>query len=860
MSIVWFIDGLSAIGAIVALSLLSWSRPRQLETDTRRSLIGLFLLVVLNYVLHAVHLLGGGHEFDRLSDLAQVMVPLGFFLVFYTYLKSQSNQELQASEERHRALFESSFDGILIADLSGENWDANPALCRMHGYSREEFLKSAPWTYIYPEDRGELRAFRESLKRGKNFFGLARGMRKDGSCYRAELTASLVNFAGQPHIMGVIRDISDRAEAEEARERLVAVLDATTDLVATSDPKGKSIYMNRAGRSLLGIGEEEDITETSTEDFHPRESFSRIMKEGMSTAIRDGLWRGETKLRSRDGRMTDVSQVIVAHRDSEGKVSYLSTIARDISEAKRAAESLKASERRLFRFMENLPVGIIIITPRGETYLLNRLGREMLGWDEKSQPAESIEDLPSAFGVYRVGTNQLYPANELPAIRALGGERVHVDDMEIRRGDRVIPLEVWASPVRNDENTVTHAIAAFMDISERKMAESDRRLLEEQLLQSQKMESIGMLAGGVAHDFNNLLVAIVGYSEMILAKADESLPFFAEVQEISRAGERATALTRQLLAFSRKQVLQPEVLSLNKVVRETERLLRRIIGEQIDLVSFLNPGTAWIEADPVQLEQVIINLAVNARDAMPQGGRLVFETRNVELGEAEALTKGFGRAGRFVSLSISDTGCGMDEAVRKKIFEPFFTTKGRDKGTGLGLSTVFGIVKQSGAEIEVQSTPGEGSRFIIYFPRVDLAPESPSTTNGAQHTPVPGRETVLLVEDESAPRVLSARVLRESGYTVLEAVSGEAAIEISRSHSGPVDLLLTDVVLPGLGGGELAEQLVSERPDLRVLYTSGYADNPIVQQAVRDGGAYLQKPFTPRELAGAVRQLLDEPE
>lgn len=858
MTFVWIIDGLSLFGAVVVLSLLLWNRPPELGTDTRRGLIGLFSLIILNYVLSGAHQMGAPREFATAGDFAQIMVPLGFFSVFYTFLKSRSNRELQASEERHRALFESSVDGILIADLTGEGWDVNPALCRMHGYSREEFLKAAPWTYIHPDDRGELRAFRDSLQCGKNYFGLARGVRKDGSSYRAEVTASLVTFAGQPHVMGVIRDISERAEAQQARERLVAVLDATTDLVATSDPQGRSIYMNRAGRSMLGIRTDEDITETSTQDFHPRESFSRIMKEGMSTAIREGIWRGETQLKSRDGRTTDVSQVIVAHQDDEGKVSYLSTIARDISEAKRAAENLKASERRLFRFMENLPVGILITTDEGGVYFLNRLARETLGRLEDYESSVPLQELVRALGFHRSGTDQRYPVEELPTVRALKGERVHVDDLEIRRDNRVIPLEIWASPVTNDENQITHAIAAFMDIHERKLAESDRRHLEEQLLQSQKMESIGMLAGGVAHDFNNLLVAIVGYTEMILAKADESLPFFAELQEISHAGERATALTRQLLAFSRKQVLQPEVLSLNKSVRETERLLRRVIGEHIDLVSFLNPGTAWIEADPVQLEQVVVNLAVNARDAMPQGGRLVFETRNVEMAESEALARGFERGGRFVTLSVADTGCGMDEATRKKIFEPFFTTKGREKGTGLGLSTVFGIVKQSGGEIEVQSTPGQGSRFTIYFPRVDRAPAIQPAANGAPSFPDRGQETVLLVEDESAPRILSARVLREAGYTVLEAVSGEAALETSRNFGDRIDILLTDVVLPGLGGGELAEQLVSERPGMRVLYTSGYADNPIVQQAVRDGGAFLQKPFTPRELTGAVHRLMDD--
>jgi PAS domain S-box-containing protein len=855
MSAVWLVDGLSLLASMVGLVVIVARKPPSLASDTRRVLIGLYILILINYGFYGAYELGGPYELIAAADFAQIMVPLAFFFFFYTFLKSQANRELQASEERHRALFESSFDGILIADLEGGQWDANPALCRMHGYTREAFLKTDPWNYIHPEDRQVMRFFREAIRRNENYSGFGRGIRRDGSFYRGEIKAGLVNFAGQPHIMAVIRDVTERDESREAQERLVAVLDATTDLVGTSEPNGRSIYMNRAGRAMLGIGQDEDIRNLETREFHTPESFRRIIGHGMKTAIREGIWRGETELKSRDGRIIDVSQVIVAHRDAGGEISYLSTIARDISDARRAADELKASERRLFRFMEHLPVGVLINQADRKPYLLNRIGREMLGIKNGTRPAES--DPAEFYGLYRSGTQERYPLSELPSNRVLDGQRIEVHDLEIRRDGRVIPLEVWASPVRNDRDEITHALVAFMDITERRKAEQTRRRLEEQLLQSQKMESIGMLAGGVAHDFNNLLVAIVGYSEMILADEDKALPFREEIEEIRRSGDRATALTRQLLAFSRKQVLQPEVLNLNQVVRDIERLLKRVIGERIDLISFLHPGTVFIEADPVQLEQVIVNLAVNARDAMPEGGRLVFETGQADLTEEEARLRGLETEGPFVTLSVSDTGCGIDEAIQRKIFEPFFTTKGRDKGTGLGLSTVFGIVKQSGGDIEVQSAPGEGSRFVAYFPLVDRLPGSVVAMNGVHEKLSHGSETVLLVEDEAAPRILSARVLREAGYTVIEAVSGEAALEASRGYEETIDVLLTDVVLPGLGGGELAEQLVQERPALQVLYTSGYADNAIVRRAVHEGGAFLQKPFTPRELALAVRRVID---
>lgn len=855
MTLLYAVDLIGMISAVIALLAVALRRPAGVDRDVRLSLMALFGVVLLNYGVYAAAALAVSRPLEVLSNLSQVMAPLAFFFVFYAFVKSQAGRELQASEERYRALFESATDGLLISNLEGTEWDANPALCALHGYPREEFLKAPPWTYIHPADLDEFRAFREALGAGRAYEGMARGARRDGTFYRAEVRASRVQFAGKPHIMGVIRDVSERVEAQQARERLVTVIEATTDLVGTSAPDGGALYMNQSGRSMLGIGAEEDITGTSPANFHTAESFEIIREIGMPVAIQEGLWRGETQLRSRDGRVTEVSQVIIAHRDSENRITHLSTIARDISESKRAAEAVQASERRLFRFMEHLPVGIVIMTRAGETYHLNRTGREMLQIEESQRHA--LPELSRELGIYRAGTDELYPPADYPAVRALAGERVHVDDFEVRRGGRVIPLEVWASPIRDDSDVITHSIAAFMDISERKAAEGERLRLEEQLLQSQKMESIGMLAGGVAHDFNNLLVAIVGYSEIILSSADERTPFVSEVQEIRRAGERAAALTRQLLAFSRKQVLQPTVLDLNRVVRETEKLLRRVIGEHIDLISFLSPSGVRIEADPVQLEQVIVNLAVNARDAMPNGGRLVFETRTVFLDDAEARNRGFAGAGPFARLTVSDTGCGMDEAVRRKIFEPFFTTKERDKGTGLGLSTVYGIVKQSGGEIEVDSTPGRGSAFHLYFPAIEAAIPAEAGVNGHSLAGPPMRGTILLVEDEAAPRRLSVRVLKEAGYQVLEAVSGEAALELSRRCAEPIDLLLTDVVLPGLGGGELAEQLVGERPELRVLYTSGYADNPIVQQSVREGGAFLQKPFTPKELTQAVRGVLE---
>ena len=388
----------------------------------------------------------------------------------------------------------------------------------------------------------------------------------------------------------------------------------------------------------------------------------------------------------------------------------------------------------------------------------------------------------------------------------------------------------------------------------------DRKRLEDQLLQAQKLEAIGSLAGGLAHDFNNILTAITGYSELSLRRLGEEDPIRKNIQEIYKASQRAGDLTRQLLAFSRKQVMQPRVLNLNGIISNMERMLRRLLGEDIELATRLESKGVQVKVDEGQIEQVIMNLAVNARDAMPNGGKLTIETDVTTLGEdAAQRLLGLG-AGPYVRLTVSDTGSGMDAEVRGKIFEPFFTTKQRGKGTGLGLATVYGIVKQSGGHIAVASEPEKGSTFQVYLPQAAgeisaAAREKPAPAPSAQ-----GSETILLVEDEEAVRDLLREVLQGKGYRVLEARDGFEALRLSTGHSGSIDLLLTDVIMPKMNGRELAERLKPERPKTKVLYMSGYTDNAIVHRGVlEDGTAFLQKPFTPETLAQKVREILDKP-
>lgn len=505
-------------------------------------------------------------------------------------------------------------------------------------------------------------------------------------------------------------------------------------------------------------------------------------------------------------------------------------------------QALQQSEERFRATFEQAAVGIAHISLTGRWLWVNQKLCDIVGYTYEELTQLTFRDVAHPDDQEEDRTQALRLLDdEIPTFTT---ERCY-----IRKDSSSVWVNVTGSLMRNPGGEPQYFIAVIEDITERKQ-------LEDQLRHSQKMEAVGRLAGGVAHDFNNMLTVINGYSELLLSRLTETESLHKFVKEISKAGERAAGLTRQLLAFSRQQVLQPTILNLNEVIANMSEMLRRLIGEDIELTILAKPDVGAIKADLGLIEQVIMNLAVNARDAMPQGGSLTIELMTLELDQDYARRHIGLMPGSYVCLAISDNGVGMDKETQSRIFEPFFTTKEPGKGTGLGLATVYGIVSQSGGVIRVYSEPGWGTTFKIYLPQLK------ATTNLAQREELAddmahGTETILIVEDEQGVRDLIRDTLKEEGYTVVEAGNGMEALLYSQQYTGPLHLLLTDVVMPLMNGRQLAEQLLEQQPQLKVLYMSGYTDDAIVHHGVLDEGvAFIQKPFTPQTLARKVREVL----
>ena len=640
-------------------------------------------------------------------------------------------------------------------------------------------------------------------------------------------------------VVGALERRALERALRESHDLLRAAIEATTDAVFVKDLQGRYLIINTAGARLFGRSVEEIMGRCDSELFSANTARDIMQRDSWVIAT------GETQTYEETVEIAGVTRVYLStkglYRNHESKLLGLIGISRDITERVRAEDALKASEAKFRGLFENMLEGVYQAGPDDGILTANPAFARMLGY-------ASAEELQAA------DATRLYVDREARrAFRRALEEAGEVRNLEVAlraKDGRTITALESARAVRDQNGRLLYYHGTLTDITE-------RRQMEDELRQTQRMEVIGQLAGGIAHDFNNLLTVIVGYTDLMRAELEEGNPIRKDLDEVEKAARSAASLTQQLLAFGRRQMLQPVVLDLNHVVGKVESMLRPLIGETIELETILDPTLGGVLVDPGQIDQVLMNLVVNARDAMPEGGTITIATANVVL-DSEFARRHVGAVpGRYVSLTIRDAGCGMTPDVLARVFEPFFTTKGPGKGTGLGLSTVFGLVKQSGGYITIESTPGVGTTVTTYLPTVDDPVESAAAGPRSMQT-LEGTETILLVEDETGVRNLIRKMLERYGYTVLQARDAGDAIAIEKSYRGAIHLLVSDMIMPGLSGSDLAQRIVRRRPAIKVLFVSGYASREAIDLGViNQKVSFLQKPFRPGTLARKVRERLD---
>jgi PAS domain S-box-containing protein len=759
--------------------------------------------------------------------------------------RKRVEEALRKSERRFALAFDATPIPTCISEMvTGRILDVNEHFLRTFGHSREEVvgktsLQLGLWANPADRDRMAARVLREGFVDDEELQALT------GSGEIRDVVGSAVpiDLGGLPSLLSTFLDVTRRKRAEKemrrSEERFRRLFESNTISIVVANLAGETLEANDVYLSMLGYTRDELITgRIRWDQMTPPEHWARD-RAAVEQLQRTGVaapW--EKELLRKDGARVPVLIGLAMLGESEGScIAYIV----DLTERRRAEEALRASEERYRRLFESNPQPMWVFDEKTLVFLaVNEAACRHYGYSHEEFLGMTIEDIR--------------PAEDVPALH----HQLETESREDRRAGvwrhrkkdgTVIEVEINSNALVLGGREVQLVLAT--DVTE-------RRLLEQQLRQGQKMEAVGQLAGGIAHDFNNLLTAILGYADLLATEAGEESPLLGSIEEIRKAGERAANLTRQLLAFSRRQLLEPKVLNLNALVSNIEKMLRRLIGDHVELVTALDPRLGHVRADAGQIEQVIMNLVVNARDAMGKGGTLTIETKDVELDEVFARDHLVtGPVGNYVMLAVSDTGVGMSAETKSHIFEPFFTTKGPGKGTGLGLSTVYGIVKQSNGYVWAYSELDRGTTFKVYLPRVEEWLE-PAETAATQAGPLRGSETVLLVEDEESVRSLVRGILESFGYEVLEARSGEQALKMVRQHPGPIDLVLSDLVMPEMGGVDLVSRLRALRPEIRVLFMSGYTDDVVVRQGFLDSGsAFLQKPFAPAALAGKVREILE---
>jgi len=782
-------------------------------------------------------------------------------------------------------LVECAPEAISILDDQQQIMRVNGEFTRTFGFSPEEVIGKKIGELIVPQERSsETRWIAERLAEGQKVTLDTKRQRKDGSLVDVHISSAAVMAAGKRvAVYALYRDISAQKRAESLSSALYRIAEITSsaeDLqqfyFAIHGIVGELMYARNLYIALfdtasqllsfpyyadeedsapapqaLGHGLTEYVLRTGEPLLCTPEVFDSLVQRGEVELIGAPSldWLG---VPLRAGNNTFGVLVVQSYSASirfrEKDKEILTFVSQQLASAiehKRHEQALRRSESRYRSLVQSAVYGIYRSNLEGKFMDVNPALIAMLGYDT----AEDLLELHPKYDVF-------VDAAEHSRLMKEFEKGVRVDNIELRwkrRDGNIITVRLSGRVV----NTPGEAGDAVEIIAE---DVTERRVLEEQFRQAQKMEAVGRLAGGVAHDFNNLLMVISGYAEVLLDHTDGGNPLHSKIEAIQQAADRATTLTRQLLAFSRKQLLELKVVDVNTIVADMERLLRPLIGENIELVAKMAMNIGRTRADAGQIEQVIMNLVVNSKDAMPNGGKLIIETANVNLDDDLRREYTYILPGPYVMISVTDNGQGMDKETQSRIFEPFFTTKEKGKGTGLGLSTVYGIIKQSGGYVFAQSEPGRGTTFRIYLPRVEDAAALPGHTRKTE-TVCGGTETVLLVEDEESVRQLVRETLQSKGYTVIEAEDGESAMTISAAHQGVIDALITDLVMPGMSGRELATLVEKTRTGIKVLYLSGYTEDAIAHQGVLDPGtAFLQKPFTLQALLRKVREVLSEQE
>ena len=757
--------------------------------------------------------------------------------LLYAIARDVTDQRAAEAERRFQAtLLDAVGEAVMATDLTGTITYWNRAAETLYGWRADEVVgRSVMDVTPAEQSREQAEAIMACLRAGQKWSGEFVVRRRDGTPFRAFVTDTpVIDAAGRlTGIVGVSVDVSERHRVGEAlrasEERYRTLLEQAPDTIIVADPAGRVTVANEAATRLLGYAREELVGRHIEELFAAEDIAARPLR--LDELHVGAALLTERVMRRKDGLTVPVE--INATRLADGS---LRGIVRDVTERREAEDKLRRQTQLLQVIFDHIPAMITLADAAGRPAFANREWDRVSGWT-----IEEARDLDLF--------SELYPdpeerARVLTFMRAATGRP---GDFRMRVRDGRTLDTVWVSVMLSDGSV----LGMGRDVTE-------RRQLEEQLRQAQKMEAVGRLAGGVAHDFNNLIQVITGGALFASEHLPPDSPARAELSEIEAAAGRAAALTRQLLAFSRRQVLKPERLDTNRIVSTVERMLRRVIGADVALATELQPGLPMVHADAGQLEQVLLNLAVNARDAMPDGGTLTIETREVRLDADAARRRGDLEPGAYVALRVRDTGVGMDDATRMRLFEPFFTTKEPGRGTGLGLATVYGIVTQSGGRVLVESAPGAGSTFTILLPA--LAGASTPTASAAAARTVGGTETILLVEDEATVRGAVRRMLERAGYAVLEAGRAADALRLLDEPDRRVALVLADVVLPDAGAETLASRIRERRRGVRILLMSGYGGEAVSRQLSAAGDTeLLAKPFTPDELLRRVRDALDAP-